>query len=215
MKFQTTNKWKNWWTHRQIDWKKHYLVSFNHPHRKVISAALRLFPWLSLFEIGVGGGANLVRIVKDFPGRQVGGADINKDAIALCEETFKGGYFKVGSGDDLMISDKSVDVILTDMTLIYISPLKIDKYLSEIKRLARDYVVLCEFHSTSWWNRWALYLNEGYYAHNYRKRLQKLEFNDILEYKLKPEDWPEEDGTAGHEPQKTFASIIIAKVPKR
>lgn len=215
MKFQTTDKWKKWWAHRDIDWKKHYLVSFNHPHRRVISAALRLFPWISLFEIGVGGGANLVRIIKDFPGMQIGGADINKDAIRLCEETFKGGYFKVGSGDDLMISDKAVDVILTDMTLIYVSPLKINKYLNEIKRLARSYVVLCEFHSTSWWNRLALYLNEGYYAHNYKKKLQKLGFCDILEYKLKPEDWPEEDGTAGHEPQKTFASIIIAKVPKR
>ena len=77
MKLQTTDKWKKWWTHRNIDWKKHYLASFNHPHRKVISAALRLFPWLSLFEIGVGGGANLVRIIKDFPGRLMGGADVN------------------------------------------------------------------------------------------------------------------------------------------
>lgn len=215
MKFQTTDKWKNWWKHREIDWKKHYLVSFNHPHRRVISAALRLFPWLSLFEIGVGGGANLVRIIKDFPGRQIGGADINKDAIALCNETFKGGYFKVGSGDNLMVSDKAGDVILTDMTLIYVSPLKIDKYLNEMKRLARSYVVLCEFHSASWWNRLALYLNEGYYAHNYEKCLRKIGFYDLYLYKLRPEDWPEENGMAGHEPQKTFAYVIVAKVPKR
>lgn len=215
MKFlRTTAKHKQYWENRKIDWEESYLKTFTHQHRKVISAALKLFPWLSLFEIGVGGGANLVRIVKDFQGKQIGGADINEDAIKLCEKTFKGGYFKIGSGDDLMMSDKSVDVILTDMTLIYVSPFKIKRYVREIKRLARDYVVLCEFHSDSWWNRLALFFNEGYYAHNYEKLLRKQGFYDMLLYKLKPEDWPEPDGTPGHEPQKTFAYIIISKVPK-
>lgn len=212
--FQTTEKHKKYWSDRKIDWTKHYLSSWNHPHRKVISAALRLFPWMSLFEIGVGGGANIVRIVKDFPGKQIGGADVNKDAIELCNTTFKGGLFKVGSGDDVMMSDKSVDVILTDMTLIYVSPLKINKYLNEIKRIARNHIVLCEFHSTNWWNRLALFFNSGYYAHNYEKLLTNKGFHDIIKYKLKGEDWPDDKGIA-HEPQKTFAYIIIAKLPRR
>lgn len=202
-----------YWKNRKIDWQESYLKTWNHKHRSVISSALRLFPWISLFEIGVGGGANIVRLVKDFPGKQIGGIDINKEAIEFCSKTFKGGLFKVGDGKDIMMSDKSVDVVLTDMTLIYISPWEIKKYLKEIERITRSYVVFCEFHSDSLWNRIALKLNTGYYAHNYKKLLQNAGFCDILDYKLTPEDWPETDGTPGHEPQKTFAHIIIAKVP--
>jgi ubiquinone/menaquinone biosynthesis C-methylase UbiE len=207
--FKSTRSWSTWWKHRKIDWKKDYLSTWNHPHRSVVVGALRLFKWLSLMEIGCGGGANLVKIIKEFPGRQIGGIDISPSAIALCQEAIHGGVFKVGSGDDVMLSDKSTDVILSDMMLIYVGPLKIRKYLLEMKRLARNYVVLCEFHSTSIRQRLLLKLTSGYNAYDYRTLLTKMGFYDILEYKLKEEDWP------GGNPQKTFAYIIIARVPKR
>ena len=170
---------------------------------------LRNFSWLSLIEVGCGSGANLVNIVKHFPGRQLGGVDVNPDAIQLAQDTLKNALLKVGSGDDIMLSDNSTDVVLSDMCLIYVGPRKIKKYLEEMKRIARNYIVLCEFHSTSWWNRLALKINLGYNAYNYDKLLEKLGFYDIQMYKLKEEDWP--DGN----PQKTFAYIIMARVPKR
>jgi len=206
---KTTNQHKKYWKDRKIDWKTSYLDTWNHPHRKLIIAALRGFHWVSLMEVGVGGGANLYNILKNFKGKQIGGIDVNKDAIELAQKTFNGGLFKVNSADDIMLSDNSTDVMLSDMTLIYVSPLQIMSYLKEIKRVARNYIVLCEFHSDSWWNRLALKINTGYNAHNYRKLLTKLGFYDIFTYKLKEEDWP------GGNPQKTFAYLIIAKVPKR
>lgn len=205
---KTTKKHKEWWSRRKIDWKKEYLDTWKHPHRKLIVGILKGIPWLSLLEIGCGSGPNLVPIIKEMPGRQVGGVDINEDAIKLAQETFQGGFFKVNSADDIMMSDKSVDIILSDMALIYVGRTEIDNYVKEMKRLARNYVLLCEFHSKSWWNRLSLRLNSGYNAYNWEKLLKKHGFRDVALYKMKESDWP------GGNPQKTFGYIILAKVPR-
>ena len=211
--FRNTNKHKQYWQDRKIDWDKSYLSTWNHPHRALIVAFLRNFSWLSLIEIGVGGGANIARIIRELPGRQFGGIDINQDAIELCNKTFQGGLFKVGSADNIMISDNSTDVVLSDMTLIYVGKKDIVRYIREIRRIARDRIVLCEFHSTSWWSRLKLKWRSGYYAYDYEKLLHKNGFYDICKYKLKSEDWSDDKGMS-HEPQKTYAYIIIAKKNK-
>src|SRR3990167_10714890 len=109
----STNKWKRWWRERKIDWAKDYLSTWNHPHRYMISAILNTFPWISLIEIGCGAGANLVNIIKHFQGKQLGGIDISEGAIDVAKKTLKGALLKVGSGEDVMLSDDSTDVILT------------------------------------------------------------------------------------------------------
>lgn len=206
--FRSTVHHKKYWQNRQIDWKQSYTSTWNHPHRYLISKVLRGFNWLSLIEVGCGSGANLINIVKAFPGRQVGGVDINPDAIEQALKTFNGGYFKVGSGDDIMMSDDSTDVVLSDMALIYVGPRKIGDYLEEIKRIGRHHVILCEFHSKSWWDRMKLRFNSGYYAYNYDKLLLKHGYYDIIKLKLTEADWP------GGNPQKDFAYIIKAKIIK-
>lgn len=203
-----TTYWAKWWKDRKIDWKTSYLDTWDHPHRKLIVNVLSNLNWHSLMEVGCGAGANLVNIVRLLPGKQLGGVDVNPEAIALASKTFVGGHFKVGSVDDILMSDKSADVILSDMCLIYTGPRKIESTLRELKRVARSYLVLCEFHSDSWFNRLALRWNTGYNAHNYPKILEKIGCYDIRTYKLKEEDWP------GGNPQKTFAYIIVAKITK-
>ena len=205
----TTKQNAEWWTKRVINWKTDYLDTWQHPHREVISAMLSHFSWLSLIEIGCGPGANLINILKHFKGKQVGGIDVNKDAIILAQKTFRDGLFKVCEGNDVMLSDKSTDVVLTDMTLIYIGPLKIDSYIEEIKRIARNHVVLCEFHSSNPFKRIWLKMFSGYNAYDYRKLLKKHGFYDIIRYKLAESDWP--NGTH----QKEFGYIFTARVPKR
>lgn len=201
---KSTKKWTDWWKNRKIDWKQHY-GNWEHPHRLVIVRILKSLNWLSLFEIGCGAGANLTTILKYFKGKQVGGADINEDAITQAQKSFPNGLFKVNSADDLMLSDKSVDIILSDMCLIYVSPRHIKKYIREIKRVSRSFVVLCEFHSESWWKRLKLKLNSGYNAYNWKKLLEKEGFYDVFLYKLKPEDWP------GGNPQKDYGYVVVAK----
>lgn len=206
---KSTKTWASWWENRKIDWKTRYLDTWNHPHRTLISGYLKQFPWTSLFEVGCGAGANLVNILKNTEGKQLGGFDINPEAIELAKKTFSNGVFKVGNVENLMLSDSSVDVILSDMTLIYVAPRDIENVLRELKRVARLRVVLCEFHSDRWINRLMLRWRTGYNAHNYKALLEKLGFYDVHMLKIPPEFWP------GGEPQKTFAYIISAKVPHR
>lgn len=159
-------------------------------------------------EIGCGAGANLVNIIKGIGDRQLGGVDINPEAIEVASKALTGGMFKVSSGDDVMMSDKSTDVVLTDMYLIYVGARKIDKHIREIKRLARNYVLLCEFHSESWADRLKLLLGSGYHAYNYKKLLKKHGFYDIMTMKIPPELWPGAN-------IKDHRYLILAKVSKR
>lgn len=166
---------------------------------------------MSLIEVGCGAGANLVNIIKSFPDRklQVGGVDINPEAIELARKQFNGGIFKVGPVHDIMMSDDATDIVLSDMCLIYYGPGKIDSAIKEIKRIGRNYVLFCEFHHHSFWKRLQLRLTSGYYAYDYRKLLEKHGFGDIELYKIPEEYWP------GGNPQKTFGYLIKARIPRR
>lgn len=207
----TTNQHKNWWKNRKIDWRKDYLSTWNHPHRQALRSLLGQLNWFSLMEVGCGAGANLVQIALGLKGRrfQLGGTDINPDAIQVAETNgfFAGGNFLVCPNDDILMSDKSADILITDMNLIYTGPGHIDKTLQQLKLIARNWVVLSEFDSESWWERIKLRLG-GYHAYDYKKLLDKNGFYDVKKYKYKPEHWPED---ATHQ---KFASIIIAKVPE-
>jgi ubiquinone/menaquinone biosynthesis C-methylase UbiE len=204
---KTTNQQKKFWKERSIDWKKDYQCKemIEHPHRRLITWILKSIQFHSLWEVGVGGGANLIRIAQDIPNKQLGGSDVNPEAIALLKETFTGGMFHVESGDDMMMSDNSLDVILTDMCLIYVDPRHIDKYLKEFYRVGRNYIVLVEFHSNSWWKRMKARLG-GYHVYDYRKRLERIGYYDIMVQKIPEEYWP------GTDQNTEFRSIITARI---
>lgn len=204
--FKSTHSNTNWWKNRKIDWNASYLSTWDHPHRMILSAILRSVPFTSLFEIGCGPGANLVRIVKDMPGKQLGGCDVNPDAIELAKQTFGGGRFYVDKGNDTMLSDKSVDVVLSDMVLIYVDPLSIRSYLKEMKRIGRNHVVLCEFHSKSWWKRLVARL-KGYHVYDYYKLLENAGFYNVTVQHIPQELWP------GTDYNTEFRSIITARIP--
>lgn len=214
--FKTTKQHKKHWANRKIDWDKSYLngvdeVSgkpmWNHPHRTLIMQVLSMFHWVSLWEVGVGAGANLVKITKTFQGKQLGGSDINADAIELCRKVFVGGRFHVESTEDMLLSDNSVDVILSDASLIYIGPTKINKTLKEMARIARNRLVLCEFHSTSLLERLWLRYKNGYNAYDYRKELEKIGCYDIQMLKIPKEFWQ------GF-PWEKYGYIITCKIAK-
>lgn len=204
---RTTEKHKRYWKNRKIDWRKQY-QNANHPHRLFIAAILKNLEWGSCFELGCGAGANLINLVRQNPGKMVGGADISKDAIDVCNKTFKGGVFKVSSADDIMMSDEATDIALSDMLYIYVGPAKISKYVEELKRITRNYVLLCEFHHKSFLKRFWLRWRWGYNAYNWENLLKKHQFDDIRILKVPVEVWPEE-------PQQTFAHIIMARAPKK
>lgn len=213
---KTTKNFKEYWRNRKLDWRQSYLVGvdeatntemWNHPHREFIIWALSKFKWFSLWEVGVGAGANLMKIVKHFKDVQLGGSDINPDAVKTCQEVFKGGRFHCESLEDLMMSNDSVDVILSDATLLYVGPWKIKKVLNELKRVSRGRLVLCELHSENWLKRWLYKLKSGYNVHNYRKLLESLGAYDIEIYKIPKDYWP-------GEPWSKFGYIISCNFVK-
>lgn len=203
---KSTNKHTKYWKERKIDWRQAYQSTWDHPHRSLIVWMIRNIPFVSLWEVGCGGGANLIKITKELEGKQLGGSDVSEDAIALCRETFKGGLFHVEQGNNMMMSDKGVDVILSDMTLIYVDPLEITSYLNEFKRIGRTHLILCEFHSTSWLKRLIARFG-GYHVYDYQKRLEKLGFYDIMCQHIPEQYWPGTDNNS------EFRTIITCKIP--
>ena len=201
---KTTNDHKKYWKERKIDWDAHYLATWNHPHRELIMYALTMFPWVSLWELGCGPGANLVRIVKSFKNKNLGGSDINEDAIALARKTFVGGRFRVESSEDTLMSENSVDVVLSDAHLIYFGPTKINKVVKEMVRIARNNLVLFELHEPSLLKRIWLRLRRGYNAYDYRKLLESNGCYNVQIIKMPKQYWP---GT----PWEEYGHIIIAK----
>lgn len=204
--FSTTKTWGDWWRRRKIDWIANQ--DWQHPHRFMISSILRRLNWISLFEIGCGSGANLINIVKTIPGRQVGGCDINPEAIEVANRTFQGAFFKVCPADDVMMSDKSVDIILTDALMIYISPKDFKKHLREFRRVGRKYLVMCELHEPNFLKRYFLKFREGLNSYNWKKVLESNGFYDISLYKIPKDVW-------SVAPWKQNGYIVVATIPKR
>jgi ubiquinone/menaquinone biosynthesis C-methylase UbiE len=203
---KTTKQHLKYWRDRKIDWGTHYTATWNHPHRMLITMVLKSFPWMSLWEVGCGSGPNLIRLVREgFTDRQLGGSDVNPDAIELASKTFQNGKFHCEPSDDILLSDQSVDVMLSDAHLIYIGPLKIKKVLGEMIRVTRNHIVLCEFHSKYFWKRWWFRLRSGYNAYDYKKLLESLGCYDVQIAKIPKEFWP---GT----PWEEWGHVITAKI---
>lgn len=185
---------KNWeknWREKKIDWNTHYW-SPRHPHRILILKELLRFPFRSIFEIGCGAGANLANIANVFKGVEVGGIDINPEAIKTAKINCP--YAKdleVGMADDIFFSDKSIDVIISDATLLYVPFWKINKTIKEMARVARNGVIFCEPYREKLWQRLYLLWKEHLYLHNYPKLLSKYGFYDIKIMKITKEQWPD------------------------
>lgn len=199
----TTKQNSEYWAKRK-GWKE-YQETWNHPHRNFLVHILGQMRWTSLIEVGCGSGPNLLNILKNLTGRQIGGIDINPEAIAVASEAFQFGHFKVGSAEDIMMSDNSTDVVLTDAFLIYIGPFKIRKYLKELLRIARTYVVLVEYHEKSWWRRQMLRILSGRHSYDYKKLLKDMGCYDVMSVKIPAF---EEDN------EQRFRHVIIARVPR-
>lgn len=201
-----TKKHIKYWAERKMDWFTSYWI--DHPHRNLIIQALKNIKFNSIVEIGCGAGYNLHKIRENFPKVEIGGIDISKDAIETAKRLLPQdtAVLEVSSMTDMFLSDKCVDVVLSDTSLIYIDPANINKTIKEIKRVTRKYIVFVEFHSQSWLKRLELRIKTGYNAYNYFKLLEKHGFRNIEILRLSHNDWP------GDKTLISFRYIIVAKI---
>src|SRR3990167_5836020 len=184
---KTTSWHRKWWKARKIDWNQAYMNPA-HPHRQLIVDKLKGFGiFRSVLEVGCAAGANLYKIKQNFPGSDVGGIDWNADAIEEAKRMLpKASVLQVGEADDIYISSKGADIVLSDMCFIYLSKAIFQRAIREAKRVARVGIIFCEFNETHWLKRLAIKLSTGYNAYDYRKELERAGFHDIEIQKLTP-----------------------------
>lgn len=144
----------------------------------IIRLIARQAPVESLLEVGCGTGPNLAVIRRAFPQLRYCGIDLSGRAIAaaqqmVAEQAIRGADLSVGRAEDLRrFADKSIDVVLTDATLMYVGPDMIRRTLLEMTRVARKGLVLNEWNlfaggaqgSPSRWHY-------AHWIHDYRRLL--------------------------------------------
>jgi ubiquinone/menaquinone biosynthesis C-methylase UbiE len=186
-------------------------MSWDEPHRTIISAFLQRLQnpdgtlrWLALVEFGCGTGENLENIVRNFQSRQVGGVDSDPKKIAIARPKFKNAFLKVCPMDDIMLSDNSTDVVLTDgLFARFKNPAGC---LSEVKRVGRKYAIFCELHSTNVVQRLKERLY-GWRVYDWKKLLTKHGFYDIELYKIPKGVW-------SVRPWTKYGTLIVATILK-
>lgn len=208
--FKTTQQHTQYWANRQIDWQQSYF-NLDHPHRDFMIDLIRIsqLQFGSVLEVGCASGANLYRLLKAFPWlkqENVGGVDVNEAAITQAQKNLPDAWFFKNPAHDMFLSDKSSDLGISDMCLLYYSPLMIRKALREMLRVTRLNLVLCELHHENPAKRLKLRLQTGYNAYNYVVLLEELGCYTVDVYKIPEQVWP------GGNPQKDFGHIIIARL---
>jgi SAM-dependent methyltransferase len=143
------------WRLRGRKWARECLSPevINHPHREFLLKRIESHrPFESILEVGCASGPNLYRLAKKFPDIKIFGTDINKKAVKLGRDWFAGQgmgnvEISVSRAEDLRsFLAKSIDIVLTDAALIYISPDRIRKVLKETFRVANKSLIFNEWN---------------------------------------------------------------------
>lgn len=174
------------------DWQDGYLdaLSLGHPHRKLIVDAVRKkLKVESILELGTGSGINLVTLKHNFPNLMYEGIDINRKAIQLGKEyltknSIADVLLKTGNIFDVTnMPSNSVDIILTDAVLMYIDAKDLENLLSEMLRVSKIGLILCEQISSE-----GIY--NDHWRHDYHKTLNRLSgIKNITQNKITEDYW--------------------------
>lgn len=145
-------RWRSMSVNKGYGMEKRFDLNNIHPHRTLlINQFSNRAPFDRVLEIGCNTGANLYHLARSFPGAQLDGIDVSSKAIEagikmMADAGIQNVYLNVRKADELDIfDDKSIDIVLTDATLMYIGPDKIRKVLSEMIRISRKALVINEW----------------------------------------------------------------------
>jgi len=176
------------------------MADIEHPHRLWLFEQINSFcPFSSILEIGCGYGPNVEILAKRFPAIEVIGIDINPIAVRegnarLSQLGVERGHIILGKADDLsQFSDRSIDLVFTDATLLYIGPDKIRQVITEMRRVSRKTLLLVEFHYSGHSRNsigLGFHTRDGW-VRDYRKILNHFFSNDSITLTKIPSDvWP-------------------------
>ena len=153
IRWRGTSYFESMWRRRGVQKVREGFSNLNHPHRAwLLEHVASFWPFESVLEVGCGYGPNLELLARRFPGVQAWGIDINPNSVAegnrlAAVAGLRGVRLILGKADDLSaFGDRSVDVAFTDAVLYLVGPDKIEKALSEMRRVARRGLLLLELH---------------------------------------------------------------------
>jgi len=195
------------WRFRHIlqdkTWAENYISenSLSHPHRKILVDKISAYaPFKTVLEIGCASGPNLFLLAQKYPEAEFLGIDISDQAVKTGEKWLRLHGIKnvkLISGNTNVLkqfNDKSIDMVFTDATLIYIGPLQIKNVLKELLRLARKVILLIEWHTDS-----PKSIFVDHWAHNYDELLKDLGYKNKIKFTKIPEEiWAAEWAKYGY-----------------
>ena len=144
------------WRYRHIlhsDWKIGYLdaETIEHEHRKLIAQACAKFGVVeNVLEIGCGAGGNILRMAKKLKETRFHGIDINRRAIEQARSfAEKNGLYNISFSWEsynalTSAPDKTYDLIISDAVLMYSHPSDLRHIISEMLRVSKKGIVICE-----------------------------------------------------------------------
>ncbi len=146
---------KNVHSGKKNGWVEDYWDSRVHPHRQLLLERIATqHPGIkSLLEVGSNCGPNLYLLARAFPNAKIVGIDINERAVQRGNELFseqgiRNVELRLGKADRLeCFEDKSFDLVFTDALLIYIGPDKIRRVMDGMFRVAKEALMLLEWHA--------------------------------------------------------------------
>lgn len=199
---------ENYWVNRPIndedrDWKTNgenwvedYVLSKDHPHRKLILDFVELSKPASILEFGCNTAPNLALIHEKFPEIKLAGFDISDPAITRGKEVLPEADLKLGSYYHIPF-EGHFDLGICDASLMYIPPEDIAPVLEDVAALCKDLVIVERVSEEEDEN--------GYiWSRNYPKILKEMGF-EVSSTKLTEETWPHSRGWQ----EKGF--VILAK----
>jgi ubiquinone/menaquinone biosynthesis C-methylase UbiE len=206
--------WKTRHLYKGVNWARGYCDSTDHPHRQILVGRISSYaPFESILEIGCNTGPNLYLLAIRFPNVKFHGLDINHEAIKKGKEWFErvslnNVVLSLGRADELgRFSDKSMDVIFTDSTMMYLGPDKIHKVIEGMIRIARRVLVFNEHHTGLHCEKGKEYFYfDGHWVYDYEAVLRKhVSSKDIKISKLPEGAWDDVGW-------KRFGAIIEVKL---
>ena len=203
--------WKTRHIFRDDRWSQECCETISHPRRQILIERISSYvPFDSILEIGCSSGANLYLLAREYPYVALYGIDINAKAIKegnvyLRQQGITNVKLIVSRADELKrFNDKTIDIVFTDSTLMYIGVDKIKKVIEEMKRVSCKGLLLSEWHSED--NSRAHFWYDGHWVYNYKGLLAKYFHSDIITVSRHPEDlWDDEAW-------RRFGSIIEVRL---
>lgn len=163
------------------------------PHRRLLlDQILSYAPFETVLEKGCSAGPNLYLCASALPSARVFGVDLDRSDIETGRKYFQQSgmtnvFLSLGKADRLeQFGDKSVDVVFTDATLMFVGPDKVQGAIREAVRVARKAVIFNEWHHLG---NGSFYLY-AHWVHNFQQLLAKHVPPDRIKIiKLPEEAW--------------------------